>query len=273
MKLKFKNAFISTSCMTIMLFTLLHCTTEQVQENVEYSQESTDGYYSPSHKNNTEFLGLTKKLEEEIQSFTGDFKMQIKSGEGLKTINNLDGKIYFDKPSQRLKIELLMPVLGLKLSQLISNGNQIQIQSADSPKPVTLPMGDIVILDPSTQKKISIPFPIIYYTITLKFSENLNSPSAKMNPKEKKIQFKNEEDTYIYTLYDSGLDALEYHSGKKNLLAICKIPDSAKDSSHPPSRLITKITEMNTGKDFSYIDIQYKNLKKTASIPDSVFRF
>lgn len=256
-----------------MLFTILTCKTEQVQENIEYSEESTNGYYSPLHKNNKEFLVLTQKLEEEVISFSGDFKMQIKSGDGLKTTNNLDGKIYFDKPSQRLKIELLMPILGLKLSQLISNGTQIQIQSAENPKPVTLPMGDIIILDPSTQKKISIPFPIIYHTITLKFSENLKSPTSKMNPKAKKILFQNEGDTYIYTLHDNGLDALEYHSQKKNLLAICKIPNSSKNYEHPPTRLITKITEMDTGKDFSYIDIQYKNLKKTASLPENVFRF
>lgn len=256
-----------------MLFTIINCKTEQIQENIEYSEDSPDGYYPLSHKSNLEILSLTQKLEEDIQSFSGDFKMQIKSGEGLKNVSNLDGKIYFDKPSKRLKIELLMPVLGLKVSQLISNGKNIQIQSAESPSPVTLPMGDIIILEPSSQKKISIPFPIIYYTITLNFSNTLKLPNVKINPKERKIRFIQEEDTYIYTLYDNGLDALEYHSSKKDLLAICKVPDSAKNGNHPPSKLVTRITEMKTGKDFSFIDIQYKNVKKTASIPDNVFRF
>lgn len=266
------RSILAITYMTIMLFAL-SCKTEQIQEEIQYSDDSTNGYYPPSHKNNTELLNLTDKLEKEIQSFSGDFKMQIRSGEGLKTLNNLDGKIYFDKASRRLKIELLMPILGLKISQVISNGKQIQIQSAENPTPVTLPMGDIVIIDPSTQKKISIPFPIIYHTITLNFSNTLNSPDVRMNPKEKKIQFKSDGDTYIYTLYENGLDALEYHSAKKDLLAICKVPDSAKNGLHPPSKLLTKITEMKTGKDFSYIDIQYKNVKKTVNIPESVFRF
>ncbi|MCX7999074.1 MAG: hypothetical protein N3A69_09015 [Leptospiraceae bacterium] len=261
------------SCITVLFFTLNFCKTEQIRENLEYSDDSTDGYYPPNHKRNSELLTLTRRLEGEISSFSGDFKMQIRSGEGLKTINNLDGKIYFDKSSMRLKIELLMPVLGLRLSQLVSNGKQIQIQSSESPTPIILPMGDIVILDPSTQKKISIPFPIIYHTITLNFSNILNSPEVKMNPTNKKIQFKSDGDTYIYTLYDNGLDSLEYHSSKKDLLAICKVPDSAKNGSHPPAKLVTKITEMKTGKDFSYIDIQYRNVKKVASLPESVFRF
>lgn len=243
------------------------------EEAVDYAEDSKDGFFGLADKRNTEFLAFTQKLESESGSFSGDFKMQIKSGEGLNTTNNLEGKVFFDKGTKRVKIELLIPILGWKLSQIISDGEKISIQSAGESKVHNQPMGDIIILDPNTRKKIPIPFPVIYHSLTLNFSEGFKSTNTKMNPTDKKVKVIRGSDEYLYAFYEGGLDSLEFKSNQKNLQAKCKVPDSARQGAHPPPRMLTRVTEISTGKDYSTVDVQYKNMKKMSSIPGSVFQF
>jgi outer membrane lipoprotein-sorting protein len=243
------------------------------EEVVDYSEDGKEGFYTVKDKRNAELLALTQKLENESTSFTGDFKMQIKSGPGLTTTNNLEGKIYFDKPSGKIKIELLMPILGWKLSQILSDGETISVQTMGEPKVHTQPMGDIVIQDPNTRKRIPIPFPVIYHSVTLNFTAGFQGDQTKMNPTEKKVRVLKGTDEYLYVFYDSGLESLEFKSTQKNLQAKCKVPDSAKTGIHPPARMITRVTEITTGNDFSSVDVQYRNMKKVASVPANIFRF
>ncbi|MCB1180385.1 MAG: hypothetical protein KDK36_22585, partial [Leptospiraceae bacterium] len=250
------------------------CKTTETTENVEYnSEDSKDGFYPVSSKKVKEFLNFTKELENSAGSFSGNFSMLIKSGPGLNTKDSLNGKIYFDKATGKVKIQLLDPFFGLILSQIISDSETIRIKPLGSDKIQTLPMGDIIMKDPSSGKAIPIPFPVIYHTITLNFSQEFSTKGTLVNPTERKVKLKKGVDEFLYTFYDSGLESLEFTSGAKNLQAKSKVSESSKKGEHPPSRLLTRVTEINSGKDFSFVDIQYKNINKKESIPESVFRF
>lgn len=258
----------------IFIFLLYGCKSSPIQEEAgSYSEDSKDGFYPIQDKRNLEFLSFIEKLESDLTSFSGDFSMQIKSGENLTKTNNLDGKIFFDKATKRIKIELLIPILGWKISQVVSDGEKILIQSANEPKLHQQPMGDIVILDPNTNKKLSIPFPVIYHSLTLSFLEGFQGSNTKINPTERKVKVIRGKDEYLYVFYEKGLDSLEFKSIEKNLQAKCKIPPSAQTGIHPPSKMLTKVSEISSGQDFSTVEIQYKNMKKLSAIPNSVFQF
>ncbi len=257
----------------IILSINFYCkTTEEKIESVEYSQESKDGYYPIADKRVKDFLLSTKQMENISESFTGKFTMVIKSGEGLKTKDSLDGNIFYDKASGKIKIQLLDPFFGAILTQIISDSEQIKIRPLGQNTIQTLPMGDIYIKDPSG-KTIPIPFPVIYHTITMNFSKEFSTPNVKANANEKKVKVTKGTDEFLYSFYPEGLESLEVKSGSKNLQAKCKVSEESKSNQYPPQRLLTRVTEISSGKDYSYVDIQYKNVKKLTSLPVSTFQF
>jgi outer membrane lipoprotein-sorting protein len=246
---------------------------DSIKEVVDYDLGDSKGYISTKSSKAIPFLSFLKTLESESKSFKGEFTMKIQSGEGLKDLNRLNGKIFYEEETGRMKVQLMETFFGLIVSQIISDENIIQIKSAGQEKIHEQPMGEIVMLDPSTKKKISIPFPIIYSTVRLNFSKVFESGETKVNPTDKKALVKKVDEEYIYSFYDKGLDSLEYKSEKKGFQAKSKVPDSAKDGSHPPKIIITRVTDLTSNKETSLVEIVYKNIQKNVKLNDSVFKF
>ena len=216
---------------------------------------------------------IVERLEKNSVSFTGEFSMKIQSGENLREVNNVNGKIFFDRPTGKVKIQLMEPFFGLIISQIISDSNTIRIKSSGQEKIYEQPMGDIHMVDPTSRKPIVIPYPIIYFTIAQNFIEEFKSDKSYLSPADKRVLVKRGNDEYKYTFYDKGLASLEFLSTEKKIKAICDVPETHRTGDHPPGRLSTRVTDSTTDMDTSKVEIQYKNVKRNVTIPGNTFSF
>jgi hypothetical protein len=257
----------------ILQITLISCSTFQKkapEETVEFSEPlDSKGFFKPTDKRALALLEFVKDLEVKSSSFTADFSLKIVTG---SETNNINGKIFYEKEGKKVKIQLLDPFFGAILSQILANPNQIKIKQGGNDKLHVQKMGDIVLQDPSTGKLFRIPFPIIFYSIALDFTSEFTSEGSMLNPIEKKVKVVRNTDEYLYVFYDSGLESLEYISKDKNLQAKAKVSESSKKGTHPPEKILTRVSEINTGKNISQVDIVYKNIKRAIKIPDKEFQ-
>ena len=164
---------------------------------------------------------IVERLEKNSVSFTGEFSMKIQSGENLREVNNVNGKIFFDRPTGKVKIQLMEPFFGLIISQIISDSALIRIKSSGQEKIYEQPMGDIHMVDPTSRKPIVIPYPIIYFTIAQNFIEEFKSDKSYLSPADKRVLVKRGNDEYKYTFYDKGLASLEFLSPEKKMRSVC----------------------------------------------------
>jgi outer membrane lipoprotein-sorting protein len=216
---------------------------------------------------------IVERLEKNSTSFTGEFSMKILSGEKLKEANNVNGKIFFDKPSGKVKIQLMEPFFGLIISQIISDSTTIRIKSSGQEKLHTQDMGDIHMKDPTSHKPIVIPYPVIYFTIAQNFIEEFKSDKSYLSPSEKRVLVKRGKDEYKYFFYETGLASLEFLSSENKMRAICQVPEKYRSGDHPPQKLTTLVTDLNTDQDTSQVDISYKNVRRNVNIPPNTFNF
>ena len=267
-KLSFYSGFI-----LFTLIILIGCNTFQKkapEETVEFSEPlDSKGFFSPSDKRSLILLEFVKDLEVKSSSFTADFSLKIVTASETNTIN---GKIFYEKEGKKVKIQLLDPFFGAIISQILANPNQIKIKQGGNDKLHVQKMGDIVLQDPNTGKLFRIPFPIIFYSIALDFTTEFTSEGSMLNPSEKKVKVVRNTDEYLYMFYDSGLESLEYISKDKNLQAKAKVSESSKRGTHPPEKILTRVSEINTGKNISQVDIVYKNIKRAIKVPDKEFQ-
>ncbi len=258
---------------TVILF-LDSCTTDKTNvKDIVYTdtkQLQNLRYNDPRAKSLVE---IVERLEKNSVSFTGEFSMKIQSGENLREVNNVNGKIFFDRPTGKVKIQLMEPFFGLIISQIISDSTTIRIKSSGQEKIHEQQMGDIHMTDPTSRKAIVIPYPIIYFTIAQNFIEEFKSDKSYLSPVEKRVLVKRGNDEYNYIFYDKGLASLEFLSTEKKIKAICQVPENYRTGDHPPGRLFTRVTESSTDQDTSKVDIQYKNVKRNVTIPANTFNF
>lgn len=257
----------------LLLLSLCKTTSEpeiQAPAYTDKSQVENFKYEDPRSKPMTE---LFERLYRESASFTGDFNMKILSGEKLKESNSLEGKIFFDKDTGKVKIQLMIPLWGLVVSQIISDSETIKIKTAGQEKIHTQPMGDIFIIDPTTNKKIPIPFPVIYRSIAQNFVSEFKNSNSSLSPKENRVFLKKGTDEFKYIFYENGLASLEFNSTEKKMRAICQVPEDQRKGFHPPSKLVTRVTNLATDSDAGLVDVAIKNVKKSAKIPESTFQF
>ena len=193
---------------SIILF-LGFCKTDK--ENIK-DPDYTDSKQAQNLKYNDprakSLVEIVERLEKNSVSFTGEFSMKIQSGENLREVNNVNGKIFFDRPTGKVKIQLMEPFFGLIISQIISDSNTIRIKSSGQEKIYEQPMGDIHMVDPTSRKPIVIPYPIIYFTIAQNFIEEFKSDKSYLSPADKRVLVKRGNDEYKYTFYDKGLASL-----------------------------------------------------------------
>ena len=268
-----KKIYLYSSLILFFLIIFINCNTFQkkaTEETVEFSEVlDSKGFFKPNDKRSLTLLEFVKDLEVKSSSFTADFSLKIVTG---SETNNINGKIFYEKEGKKVKIQLLDPFFGAILSQILANPNLIKIKQGGNDKLHVQKMGDIVLQDPNTGKLFRIPFPIIFYSIALDFTSEFTSEGSMLNPSEKKVKVVRNTDEYLYMFYDSGLESLEYISKDKNLQAKAKVSESSKKGTHPPERILTRVSEINTGKNISQVDIVYKNIKRAMKIPDKEFQ-
>ncbi|MDX1957581.1 MAG: hypothetical protein SFU98_03355 [Leptospiraceae bacterium] len=257
-------------CIFILLL-IVHCISKDINEEVIYDDPSLVGYYSLKNPKNKDFQESLKQIEEKAVSFKGEFSMKIQSGENLKNTDRVNGKIFYSKEKTKMKIQLLDPFFGLVLAQIVSDDDSIKIKPMGKDKITEQPMGDINIIDPTTKRVIAIPYHVIYNTIRWNFSKVFSLGDTRLNPTEKKVVVRKQTEEFKYEFYEGGITSLEYKSIPKNLQAKCKVAQTALDGSYPPKAMTNKVTDLVSGKDTSYVEIQYKNISKNSKFTDSDF--
>lgn len=254
---------------------LIVCKSTPVVEEVkpDYIEHDQKKFYPYQHPKAAPMISQIKDFESKVTSFSGDFKMRIKTGTDLSETNLLNGKILFDKGSGKVKIQLMEPFLGFILTQILANANTIQIKSAGTSGIRTQRMGDITILDPKTGKPVTIPFPAIYHTIAFNLVKEFQANTSYFSPDESRVLVNKNLDTYQYVFTPEGLDALDYTSGETKIKAISKVEQKNLESFHPPIRISTRVKDKTTNEDTGLVEIKYTNIKKESQIPDSEFQF
>ncbi len=262
--------YLILSSLVIFILTCKSPQNKIPEEVVEYS-ESTDtkGYFSPQDKRSESLLQFVKELEDKSSSFTADFSMKVVTG---NETNNINGKIFYEKEGKKVKIQLLDPFFGAIISQILANPSVIKIKQGGNEKLYVQKMGDIELVDPVGQKRYRIPFPVIFYSIALDFTGEFTSVGSLVNPTEKKVKVSRNKDEYLYIFYEGGLESLELLSKERNLQAKAKVSEASKKGTHPPERILTRVSEPSSGKNISQVDILYKNIKRTSKISDKEFQ-
>ncbi|XDD45149.1 hypothetical protein AB3N60_10520 [Leptospira sp. WS39.C2] len=253
----------------VMLF-LFTCQTTEVEDPNFLGK--ADGKYVPAKDSSSQSLiKVILEKNPNFPSFKSDFSMQIQTFVPKKENVNLDGKVYFAKDTKQIKIQLMDSFFGMVFSELIANENQIQIKPTSSKEIQTLPMGDILIQDPGTGKKYTIPFPVIYAYLTGNYLNEIQNPKAKFNLSDTRVALSKADGDYEYFFKEGSLDRLELTSGKRGLKAIAIVKTSLTQV-HPPKEITTKVVSLDTEKENVLIQIKLKKSLITEVSPQ-VFRF
>ena len=239
-------------------------------ETVEFDIGSDTKSFVPSNdKKAIPMISFIKDLEEKSSSFSADFIMKVVTPQETNSIN---GRIFFEKEGKKCKIQMLDPFFGAIISQVLANPNQIKIKQGGNDKLYEQKMGDILLTDPTGNKKFTIPFPVIFYSIAQDFTQEINSGNSLVNPTEKKFKVMHGNDEYLYIFYEGGLESLEFFSRSKNIQAKAKVSETSKKGIHPPDKILSKVSEVSSGKNLTQVDIQFKNIKRVLKIPEKEFK-
>ncbi len=246
------------------------CKTVEHVEDVEFLSVRQAKYYPYGSKKSEGLVMAAENLDKESVSYSGDFSIRIVSGGKVKEILNLEGRIYFSKPLNKIKIQLSDAFFGLTFAKVISDKDKIEIRSSGSSKIHHQPMDDISLVDPKTRKVTVIPFPIIFYSLTSSFHEDFKKNKSYFSPEENRVLVIRGGDEYQYAFENGKLGSLEFYSKPKNMKAIAVMKENII---HPPRSLITKVTNLKTEEETNLIQIKFKSLKRGVDIPESVFTF
>jgi len=145
----------------LVCFSLSTCRTTP-DEDVNFIGKDSSKYTTASDPSAKALLASIALNTENFSSFRGEFSMNIQVLVPKKENFNLDGKIYFSKPTGLVKIQLMDTFFGMIFSELIASPTEISIKPSGQPKPTVQPMGDLYLQDPNTKKTIQLPFPVIY---------------------------------------------------------------------------------------------------------------
>lgn len=263
---------------TILLFIffnllLIGCSSEKPVEVVDYKTEETKEKkeLTLQDSESKEFLEFVKGLEKSTTSFSAKFQMKIQSGESLKQIDKLDGEMFFDKDTGKVKIQLADPIFGFVVTRVVSDDKNIQLKMAGVNGIHTQPMGDLKIQDPKTKKTHVIPFPVIYISITRKFIDEFRKGNTTIDLKNRIVTVKKEEEEYRYKFSETNLQNLELFSKPKNIKAVASVIERNAKFKHPPKKLGTRVTRMSDNIDTNRFEIVYSSIKRKKRIPPNVF--
>ena len=231
-----------------------------------------EGKYLPAKDTSSQtFLKQVLEKNPNFPSFKSDFSMQIQTFIPKKENVYLDGKVYFSKDTKQIKIQLMDQFFGMVFSELIANAVQIQLKPTSTKEIQTLPMGDILIQDPNTGKKYTIPFPVIYSYLTGNYIDEIQNQKARFNTNDSRVYLTKLDGEYEYFFQDGNLDRLELTSNKRGLKAIAIVKSNQKQT-HPPKEITTKVISLDTEKENVLIQIKLKKSQIT-EVASQVFRF
>lgn len=231
-----------------------------------------EGKYLPAKDTSSQtFLKQVLEKNPNFPSFKSDFSMQIQTFIPKKENVYLDGKVYFSKETKQIKIQLMDQFFGMVFSELIANADQIQLKPTSTKEIQTLPMGDILIQDPNTGKKYTIPFPVIYSYLTGNYIDEIQNQKARFNTNDSRVYLTKLDGEYEYFFQDGNLDRLELTSNKRGLKAIAIVKSNQKQT-HPPKEITTKVISLDTEKENVLIQIKLKKSQIT-EVSSQVFRF
>jgi outer membrane lipoprotein-sorting protein len=244
------------------------CTTPQIEE-ISFPDKGNLKFLSSKNPDAARILKSIRELEDKNSSYSGEFSMRIENFVPKKESFSADGKIYYDRPSGKMYIELSDPFFGMIVSRVFTDGISIQIKTANS-NTQTLPMGDIVFKDPSGKKQSTIPFPVLYSLLSNNSSGLAGTDPTFVNLSERAILVKKPGEDITFWMTEFGISSVELLSKKSNLRAITKVQGIV---SFPPKITITRIVEPKTNLDQNKIEIKMKKIALSETIPDSKFHF
>ncbi|TGL91043.1 hypothetical protein EHQ76_20740 [Leptospira barantonii] len=250
------------------LVVLYGCFSPQIEE-ISFPDKGNLKFLSSKNPDAAKILKSVRDLEMKNSSYSGEFSMRIENFVPKKESFSADGKIYYDKPSGKMYIELSDPFFGMIVSRVYTDGNSIHIKTANS-GPQVLPMGDILLSDPSGKKKSTIPFPVLYSLLANNSSGLAGDDPTFVNLSEKAILVKKPGEDITFWMTEFGISSVELLSKKSNLKAITKVQGTV---SFPPKTTITRIVEPTTNLDRNKIEIKMKKVALSETIPASKFQF
>lgn len=237
---------------------------EITPEEVEFTEIDRTKYYPFQHPKNQGWIENIKKIQENHQAFFADFSLRIDRYHPKKETFYSDGKIYYSKNTNNLKIQLMDSFFGMVFSEILADKETIKIKSSKDEAIKSQPMGDILLFDPSKNKDITIPFPVIYYFIQGNFFDDFSKNPTYLSPEERKVIVNRGSDRFIYYFSENFLQSIEWKSPYQNTSAIAKLVGKP---TFPPNHLVTKILEDGRDKEVMMIVIQLKNIQRKEPNP------
>ncbi|MDF3819231.1 hypothetical protein P3G55_04940 [Leptospira sp. 96542] len=253
-----------------LIFVFVSCESAEIQD-VDFIGKNGQNYQAANAKTSKSFVDGVSEKTPNFQSFKSEFSMVIQTYVPKRETFHMDGKLFFDKDSKNVKIQLMDSFFGLIFSELIAGPNQIQLKPSGEKIPQIFPMGDLAIKDPNSKKTIVIPFPVIYQYITGAYIEEIKNPKAKFLISESRVSLDKLDGSYEYFFKENILERLELSSKQKGLKAIALVKNKTPDT-HPPKEVITKVISLDTEKENVIIQIKMKKVNLTEVSP-STFRF
>ncbi|PJZ68282.1 hypothetical protein CH373_10425 [Leptospira perolatii] len=267
--MRIKQSSYLKSFLVLIAFSIFweSCTGAEIEE-IPFPKKGMLRFVKAKSKEGAKFLEEVRKLEGFSTSYTGDFEIRIQNFFPKKDVFALEGKIYFDRPSGKMQIELNDRFFGISVSKVFTDGDMIRIKTANSDKVHEQPMDDIVLSDPNSGKQTVVPFPVIYHLLSNR-NMNLFQPDwTLVQPGERIILVRKPGEQWTYYTTEKGISTVEWDSKKKNVKALTSV---LGDVDFPPKVTVTRIVSREDGKDQNRIEIRMKRTNRTENLPLSVF--
>lgn len=245
-------------------------TLEEIRpEDVEFAEKAQARYFSLQDKRNQEFWEFVQVLEARHESFSANFSMRIDRVSPHKESFHADGRIWFLKDTGQIKIQLMDNFFGMIFSEVIASPGEIQVKSSQDQKIHIQPMGDLGLYDPGKKKMITIPFPVIYYSITGGFGDLFEKNRAVLNPDERRAMVRSQGDEFEFVFDDQRLLSLQWNAPSKNMKAVAR---AGTKPNIPSEHLTTKVMEMGSDRETVVIQTKLRSIQKKKP-PVGLFRF
>jgi len=241
-----------------LLLLFLQCAGIQEIEEADFISGQKIRYYSSLHPESVKMIQRIRANEEK-RSYQALYDMKIVTEYPVKKNFSAKVKVVSDPGSMKVRIFLMDPFFGMVFSQVIADENTISIKSGDNIDKI--PMGDLVLNDPKTERKIVIPFTVIYSFLVSRPLRELQNHPAFYNNAAEMCTVRKPGEKFTYQFYEGRLRAVELFSEKTGTRAIAAVENSV----FPPTSLSAKVVDnrLNRQKDLVMLkrrSIRYRDM-------------
>ncbi|TGK17583.1 hypothetical protein EHO61_14165 [Leptospira fluminis] len=251
------------------LLLLAGCATAEIEE-ISFPSKGKLVFTSAKSKEGSKFLEEVRRIEDKGTSYSGEFEIRIQNFVPKKDVFSLNGKIYYDKPTGKMQIELTDRLFGISVSKVYTDGEQIRIKTAAQEKIHEQPMDDILLSDPNGGKSTIVPFPVIYHLLSSQNIRLFQPNSTLVQPKERIILVRKGGEEWTYYVTEKGVSTVEWNSSRKNVKAVTSVQGEVE---FPPKVTLTRIVSREDSSDQNRIEIKMKKTNRIESVSPSVFGF